>query len=211
MPALHADVLAMIRREGHRSSFYASFLKPLTLWTVQVNSGALARGETTIPFDGGAGAHWSAVEPYQQVWIGTTQGSNNIEHRVRVRSITSGDSGVTGTIEVSPNVITWADDMWIAIIHNYSLMPMYSLLLPDETIVIDRDIGYTNENTYPPPVVVVDFSHRAGFIRNGECVFWVDASDSYAIAESQSIASYAMSVYHSAGTTVTFNNSTGIG
>ena len=214
MPALHADELAMLRGEGHHSSFFTSFLKPLTLWEMQVNSGALSPGETTIPFDNGTGSHFAAVETPQQVWIGTLQGDNDIEHRMRVRSITSGDGGVTGTIEVSPNVVAWADDLWIKIVHNYQLTPMYSLLIgPPETaaIFIDRDVAYTDQNSQPPPVVVVDFSHRAGFIRNGEAAFWVDASNSYAIADGASISSYALTTYPTTGVTVTFNTSTGVG
>jgi len=214
MAVLHADELTMLRGEGHRSSFYASFLKPLTLWTMQVNSGSLSRGETTIPFNNGSGSHWSAVGYPQQVWIGTSQGSNDVEHRLRVRTISSGDSGVTGTLELSPNVIVWTDDMWIAVIHNYPLLPAYSLLSgPPESAVIyaDRDVSYTDENSTPYPVVVVDFSHRAGFIRNGEACFWVDASNSYVTAQGASITSYSLSVYPTSGVTVTFNTSTGIG
>lgn len=214
MSVLHADELTMLRGEGHRSSFYASFLKPLTLWEMQVNSGALTRGETTIPFNNGTGSHFAAVETPQEVWIGTTQGSNSIEHRMRVRSITSGDGGVTGTIEVSPNVVIWADDLWIRIAHNYPLSPMYTLLVgppSSASIFIDRDVAYTDQNSQPPPVVVVEFSHRAGFIRNGEATFWVDASNSYAIANGATISSYALTTYPTAGVSITFNTSTGIG
>jgi hypothetical protein len=133
---------------------------------------------------------------------------------MRVRENSSGDGGVTGTLEVSPNVITWADDMWIAIIHDYPLVPMYSALVgtpPNAVIKVDRDFDYTDENTKPHPVVVVDFSHRAGFIRNGEASFWVDVSNSYTMAEGATITSFGLSVYPTAGTTVTFNTSTGIG
>lgn len=210
MPVIDTNDLTLVRREGHNSSIYGSMLKPTTLWSVRVN-GAHDRGETDITFDGGTGADFSAVQAWQTVWVGTSAGDKQLGIN-RVRAITSGDSGVTGTLEIGPNWFPWSDNMYITIFHDYRLQPMYPYINPGtEVFYKDGNIAYAAQNKDLTPVVVVDFSSRAKFIRDGEAVFWVNASPSYAMKPGESISTYALSVYPTTGVTVTFNTSTGVG
>lgn len=211
MPEIDANDLTLARNEGHSSALYGSFLQPVELWYARVNSASLDRGETTIPFDGGTGLDFSAVQKWQTVWIGTGYNEKDLGI-TRVRSISSGDSGVTGTLEVGPNWFPWVDDLYITIWHDYRLQPMYPYIDPGtEVFYKDGDIGWSDQNIDLSPVVVVDFSSRARFIKNGEAVFWVDASRSYAMKPGESINSYALSVYPTTGVTTTFSTSTGKG
>ena len=214
MPVIPSGDLELLRAEGHTSVVYASFLKPDTLWWGQVNSGALDRGDTAIPWDNGGsggGGDWPAVEAYQTIWVGTTPGGNEIG-RVRLQAFSTGDAGVTGGLTVAPNVIPWADDLYLTWKHNYEFWPMYPYIDPiTEVFYKDGNIAYTDENVDSKPVVVVDWSQRAGFIKNGELTFFFDASGSYATADGAAITTYAMTIYPTTGATVTINAGTGIG
>lgn len=91
-----------------------------------------SRGERTFTFDGGAMAGtfvWADLNSFAaglEVWFGSSAGGQERGRR-RLRSITSTDNGVTGTI-----VVDWYDDMscsdddYITIIHNYPAWPKYS-------------------------------------------------------------------------------------
>ena len=210
MPVIVSDEQTLLRKEGHRSSFYASFLKPLTLWTARVNSLALTRSDRAIPFDTGAGLAYTEVEAYQVVWVGTAAGGNDLGE-LRIKSISSADAGVTGTVNVEPNNVIWVDDLYLTFKHNYPFKPMYPYIDGAEVFYKDRDITYSGQNLDPTPVGVWEFSHRADWIRDGEACFWVDGSDSYAVKSGATISSYALTVYPSAGVTVTINAGTGLG
>jgi hypothetical protein len=211
MPVIPAGDLTLLRSRSHRSTIYGSFLKPLTLHTSLVNSGALTRGATSIPFDGGGGSYYAQVEAYQTLWVGTAPGTNDVAE-VRIRSVASGDGGTTGTFTVAPNTIVWVNNQYLTVKHNYELWPMYPKIdLDTEVFYKDSDITYSNQNSQPDPAGDIDIWPRAQFIRNGEAVFWIDASNCYAVASGASVSSYALSVFPSTGVTTTFNTSTGIG
>lgn len=210
MPVIDTRDLDYFRQEGHRSAIYGSFLKPLTLWSMRV-VGTHSRGSLAIGFDGGAGLDFTAIEEYQTLFIGTSSGSDDVDI-LRIRSVSSGDSGVTGTITVDPNVVVWQDDMYLTVIHDYRLYPWYPYIDPDtEAFFKNGDIAYTDQNEDTDPVDIVEFSHRAGFIRNNaEHTFWFSAANSYATAPGATITGFTASVYP-AGGTLTFNTSTGVG
>ena len=209
MPTLNANELALLRQD-HKSRIYASFLQPLTLWAAQVNSGALSRADTAIPFNNGTGSHWAAIEAYQEVWVGTSAGTYDVA-KLRIKAITSGDAGVTGTLTVQPNNVIWADDMHLTFKHNYPFMAMYPFIDGSEVFYKDTTITYTDENEEPPPVVIANIWPRAQRYRSGVAHIYIEADSSYAIASGATIASYACSVYPSTGVALTFNTSTGVG
>jgi hypothetical protein len=210
MPQIHTNDLSLAREEGHSADFYGSFLQPTTLWAAQVN-GAHSRGETTITFDSGTGSAFSAVQAWQTIWVGTSAGDKDVGI-TRVRSISSGDGGVTGTLEVAPNWFPWVNNMYITMLHDYRLQPMYPYINPStEVFYKDGDVAWSDQNIDLAPVVIAEFDARSKFIRNGEAVFWIDASNSYAMKPGETISTYALSVYPATGVTVTFNTSTGIG
>lgn len=209
MPAIHANDLTLLRRQGHISRTYGSFLKPLTLWSMRV-SGSPARGDISISFGSGSGLDFSAIEAGQTLWVGTSAGDND-QGIIRIRSIASSDSGVTGTIGIAPNSLLLANNYFLTVLHNYELWPMYPFIDSSEVFKKDGDVVFANQTRDTEPVAILDFSHRAGFIRDGEAVFWVDASRSYTTKPSTTISTYALSTYPTTGVTVTFNTSTGIG
>lgn len=210
MPVISSSDLNLLRTAVHRNRIFASVLRPATLWAARVNNGAITREATTIAFDGGSGTSFGTIEALQEVWVGTTAGGNEIG-RARIRSITSGDGGVTGTLVVAANALVWADNAYLTFKHDYPLKPRFPYIDPDtELFYKDRDIAYTDENEEPPPVVVAG-PHRAGFVVGSDIVFYVDASASYAVADGTTISSYALSVAPSSGVTVSFSSTTGVG
>lgn len=209
MTVISANDLALLRKDRHVSKFYLSFLRPHTLWEARVNSGALEDGDTLIPFDGGFGTQWTAVEPYQTLWVGSTQGAHDIGV-IRIRSIVSGDGGATGTLTVAAQHFPWVDNLYLTFIHNYQLWAVYPYIDPDtEEFYKDRDVPWTTSDR--PPVPILSLSSKAGFIRNGSFTFFVNASNSYAIQSGTTIVDYTLSVYPTFGVTVDFNTSTGLG
>jgi hypothetical protein len=151
------------------------------------------------------------VEGLQEVWIGSTDGANDVG-RLRIKSISSGDGGVTGTLTVAGHSHPLQDDQYLTFLHDYPLKPKYSYIDPATEIwYMDDDVTYSDQHTKPPPVVVAG-PHRAGFLISGTATFNVDASASYTIAPGATKSSYALSVASTAGTpTVNFNTSTGLG
>lgn len=211
MPTISAGDLTLLRAEKHKSRYYMSFLVPRDLWTARVNDGSITREETSITFDGGSGSYFSLVEALQEVWVGTSAGDDDIG-RVRIRSISSGDGGVTGTLTVARNPLLWADDLYLTFKHDYPVRPMYSLLVAGGTFYKDGNIAYTDENEDPLPILIAG-DHRAKFIDDslGYAQFNIDLSDSYAVKNGASISSYTAAAYPSAGATVSFNGGTGVG
>jgi len=206
-----------IRSGFTRHTFYLSVAKFRTLWTAKVTSSA-ARGITSISFDTGSGLDFSAIEAGQVVWVSANSGKKDLGV-LRIRSITSGDGGVTGTVDVAWHGYAFGPGAFLTFVHDYPIAAKYpwlgqtGLMGTDEVFYKDVFDTYVNQTEADEIRPVVDYiiSHRAGFIRNGEQTFWVDLTPSYAMAPGASISSYALSVYPTTGVTVTFNTSTGKG
>ena len=206
-----------IRSGFTRHTFYLSVAKMRTLWTATVTSSA-ARGITDIDFDSGSGLDFTAIEEGQVVWVSTNSGYKDLGV-LRIRSITSGDGGVTGTVSVAWHGYAFGPGAYLTFVHDYPIAAKYpwlgqtGLMGTDEVFykdVFDTYVDQTHADEIKP---VVDFnlSHRAGFIIDGDQTFWVDMSPSYAMAPGASITSYALSAYPTTGVTITFNTSSGKG
>ncbi len=206
MPQLTAPQIAKLQAENHQITPYLSFLKPRTLWTARVNNVPAAQGDISIPFDGGSGSAFAAVEAFQEVWVGTSAGDNDLGY-ARIRGITSGDGGVTGTLSVAKSPTLWQDDAYLTFRHDYPLRPLRPRIATDETFYKDYDVAFN----WPPTPVCVAGPHRAQFLTGASLVFAVNLSSSYAIASGATISSYAASVYPTTGVTVSVNSGTGIG
>jgi hypothetical protein len=209
MTVISANDLAFLRADHHLSAFYLSFLKPLTLWSARVNDAEIEDAETEIVFDGGTGSHFAAIEAPQTLWVGTSPGAHDIGI-IRIRAITSGDSGVTGTVTVAAQNFPWINDLYLTFIHNYQLWAVYPYIDPvTETFYKDRDIPWSSVDR--PPIPILSLSMKAGFVRNGSLTFFVNASNSYPIQAGTAVASYALSCYPTSGVTVDFDTGTGLG
>lgn len=201
----------LLRGQQHHSRHYASFLRPLTLWTARVNNGAIARGATTIAFDGGTGLDWNAVEGLQTLWVGSAAGLNDLG-KVRLRAKSSGDGGATGSLTVAANSLLWADNAYLTFKHNYELDARYPWIDPaTEIFYKDRDIAYAGQTEEPEPVCVADIYNQADMVREGELYYFFTLARSYPMAAGATITSYACSVYPPTGTAVTIDAGTGVG
>lgn len=215
---LAAGDYANLRARYQRSNFYLSILKPLTLWVANVNMSGAARGRYDITFDTGNGLDFAAVAVGQTVWVGSSIGRKDYGI-LRIRSISSPDGGITGTVSVAWHGYVIGDDAFLTFVHDYPFTAKYPWLGQDEilgtTEVFYKDVFDTySQNTESDeiePIVNVDWSARAGFIENGELVFWLDASNSYAMSVGASIDTYACSVYPTSGVTITFDTNGGTG
>lgn len=209
MTVISANDLALLRQEYHRSAVYLSMLEPLDLWTARVNDAGIEAGETAIVFDGGSGSHFAAIEAPQTLWVGSDAGANDVGI-IRIRSISSGDGGVTGTVTVAAQNFAWANDLYLTFKHNYELWAKYPWIDPaTEIFYKDRDTAYPGADR--PPVPLLSLSMKAGFIRNGSLTFFVNGSFSYPVQAGTAVSSYALSCYPTSGVTVDFNTTTGIG
>jgi hypothetical protein len=207
MPQLTAPQETKLRAEKHKLTPYLSILKHRVLWSALVNSDALAQGDVSIPFDGGSGLNFSWVEPVQEVWVGTSAGADDLG-RARIKGISSGDGGITGTLTVAKSPITWQNNAHLTFIHDYPVKPKRPRIATDETFYKDYDIAFD----WPPTPVCIAGPDRAEFLEGASLVFNVDLSLSYPVASGASIASsFAASVVPSAGVTVAVSAATGIG
>jgi hypothetical protein len=213
MPTVSSGDLTLLRSEKHKNELRLSFLVPPILWKARVNDGSIVKGETGIDFDQGTGSHFGKIEGLQEVWVGSTDGADDIG-RLRIKSISSGDGGVTGTVTVAGHSLPVGDNYYLTFLHDYPLKPRFSYIDPGtENWYMDDDVSYSDQHQEPPPVGIAG-PHRAAYLDevSGDVVFNVDSSDSYAIANGASISSYSLSVTSTAATaTVNFNTGTGLG
>ena len=210
MPVISAGDLTALRSEYQKTDVRISWLVPPILWQARISDGAIVKGTTSIAFDGGTGSFFSLVEGLQEVWVGSAAGANDTG-RLRIKSISSGDAGVTGTLTVAGHSLPLQDDQYLTFLHDYPLKPKYSYIDLSENYFMDDNVTFTDQHTKPPPVVIAG-SHRAGFLVSGTATFNVDASDSYTIASGATVSTYGLSVASTAGTpTVNFNTGTGLG
>lgn len=209
MPAISSNDLITLRREKHQVSYYLSTLRPITLWSAVVNDAGISQGDITVAFDGGSGLDFNAIQAPQIVWVGSSIGENDIGI-ARVRTVSSGDGGITGSLLVGGNSVRWQDNLHLTFIHDYWVNPLWPDIEPDGTFQKDDDILYVDQNEFPEPVVVCG-NHRAKFLSGASVTFNLDASDSYPIAQGATISSYGFSVYPTTGSTIIFNAGTGLG
>jgi hypothetical protein len=106
-------------------------------WSARIN-GALDRGATAVTFDGGSGANFAAIGAYQELWIGSAAGKYDVG-RIRIKSITSADSGVSGTVTVAANSIVTSDNNYLTFIGWYILKPIRPLIGEDGTFYKDTN------------------------------------------------------------------------
>jgi hypothetical protein len=199
-----AGDLTLLRGKNHRASIYASILKPITLWSAQIN-GSVGLGTTTIPYDNASGLDFTAVVPLQEVWVGTVAGADDIG-RLRIRSI------VAGNLTVARHGLRLADNQYLTFKHDYPLKPLYPLIGGDGTFYKDGDITYTDQNEWLKPTVIAG-GHRGGFIDEDLGYFEVisELPNSYTIMPGATISSYGASVYPTTGVTISINAGTGVG
>lgn len=208
---VETDVLTSLRRQFHRTKVFLSVMDAPVLWEARINDALIVLGETSIDFDGGSGSFYSYVEALQEVWVGSTAGDDDIG-RLRIKSITSGDGGITGTLTVSGHSLSLNDDQYLTFKHDYPLKPKWSYVDVSEIFYMDDDITYTDQNEDLLPVVIAG-PHMANKLFNGTVSFRLDASRSYAMTPGAVISSYSIQVRSTSGvvSTANFSTTTGAG
>ncbi len=204
--------VALLRAQEHEIKIWANALVPQTLWSARINDVSIGRNEIAIAFDSGSGANFSLISGGMSLWVGSTAGARDIaELRINGAPV-SGDGGVTGTANVHYHPWILANNQYLSFIFDYPVIQKFPYIDPDDNNAFkkDRNIAYTDENTKPTPVCICG-TDRAKWLTGGTAVFNVDASDSYAIADGATIASYALNVLPSAGSSTVFNTTTGEG
>lgn len=196
---IQAGDLALLRADGHKVTPYISFLEDVVLFSARVNNASIARAARTIAFDGGSGTY-TAVEAGMTVYIGSTAGASD-KGVERLKGITSGDGGTTGTITMGTNSVTWADNDYITVIHKFEVWSVQPYIDDNGTFYKDRDVAYSNQNTNLLPVCVAG-PHR-GVLANVALVTSSVANDSSA-NNYDSAASYGAAT-NVVGSPVVFN------
>jgi hypothetical protein len=208
---VESSVLNNLREQHHRTNLYLSIMNAPVLWEARINDPLIVMGETTIAFDNGSGSFFGYIEALQEVWVGTTAGADDIG-RLRIKSIASGDAGVTGTVVVSGHSFSINDDHYLTFKHDYPIKPKWSFVDSNEVFYMDDNITYTNQNVELPPVVIAG-PHQANHIFAGTLHIRVDASRSYPMSPGATISTYAIQVRSTTGTAdvTNFSTSTGAG
>lgn len=191
-----------------------SVLRPATLWSARINDPSITKGETDIIFAAGSGSSFSAVEEYQELWVGTSAGDDDIG-RLRIRSITSGDGGVTGTVVVARNALEFSNNLFLTFKHTYPLKPKYPLIQGPPltaTFYKDGDITYSGQNNNTNPVCIAG-ENRAGFIDATLGYFEITSQlpNSYVTKSGATIVSYNAVAFPTTGVTINVNAGTGVG
>lgn len=195
-----------LRKTKHSGTPNLSVFKPTTILAAQVN-GAHDRGARSIAYDNGTGT-FSLIRSYQSLWVGTAPGRNDIGI-IRIKSITG--TAASGTITVDENGIPYEDGYYLTIKHHYGAEPVPPRI-SNKIFYKFFSLAYSDQNSEPPPVCLEKGgAAQVGRLVAGSLVFDFDLTDSYAIADGATIASYGLTVAPAAGATVSFNTGTGIG
>lgn len=212
MPNIPVATLDALRKERPITHVYASVHRPLTLWTAQINDPAITKGTTDIVFSSGSGVDFSAIGEYQEVWIGT-EAEDHTYGKFRIRGISSGDGGVTGTLTIPRHSKFLQDGLWLTFKLDYPLTAKLSYFTHDGDIeqaylLKDGDIAYTDQNDKLGPVLIAG-GHRGGFIEDGVWTVSPPLAQSYPMTPGSTITNYSASVYPSTGAAITIDNVTG--
>lgn len=201
MPTLSPAQLALLRGGNQHVEVYASVLAPRVLWSAQVDDAGIDVEEREIQFDGGSGLNYTWIEAYQTLWVGTTAGANDVG-KVRIKSITSGDGGVTGTVTVAANSLHWEDDHYLTFMHNYEYWSIFPRIDDNEIFYKDYDITYVDQNEEINPICIAG-PHQVGFATSpGSLTYNIPIGQSYSIDPTATITNWVVTVTPSAGVTV---------
>lgn len=209
MSELSVGDTTLLESDLHKLRLFASPLTLRIVWKARVNDAAIENEEQTIAFDSGeagdAGTAFSWVEPHQTVWVSSTGYGNKNIGKLRIKSISSGDGGVTGTLVVGAHEVPIDNNDFLTFTHNYEIWSCFPRLGDDETFYKDWDVDggitYGDENE-DIPGVTIGGCHRAAFLVAGSVALRFPVGDSYAMAPGATISSVGASVLPSGGTSV---------
>jgi hypothetical protein len=158
---------------------------PTVVYRGTIN-GAHDRGDRVITVTNVSGNLADAIAG-NTVLFGTTSGGDDVARR-RFRS----RSGQDITIDENSNV--WASGQHVTILRDWEIWPIFPFIELESpyTFYKDRDKVYGEENFKPYPVPVMK-DDQAGYLVAGSCVFPLNGTGSYAVADGATISSYSWS------------------
>lgn len=192
---------ALLRSDNHKTEVFASFLNPRQLWQSLVLDPGIGLEEQTITWNGGAGANYAWIFPNQTVHVhrGTTYLG-----KVRVKTVSSGDAGITGTLVVGANSIPWAIGDTLTFLHIYELWAVFPKITTGDIFFKDWDldggINYTDENSAIRPVAIGG-PNQAAFLSSGTVTINIPVGQSYSLSGG-AITGTTVSAKPSVGVTV---------
>jgi hypothetical protein len=135
----------LIRTRPQRSKLFLSIFQPQVIMKCRLNNPSAAKGDRTIPYDGVSLGGYTAVEPNFTMWIGSTDGGQELG-KIRVRSASSSEFVVSENSDVD-----WQNDAYLTVFRFVELWPIFPRIVQtgseDVTFFKDYDIPYTNQNS----------------------------------------------------------------
>lgn len=180
MTLLSASQLEILRKSPQSTRLYLSIYEPQIVFKARINDGSIAKGEREITYDGVSLGSWTAIIPNATMWVGTTDGGQELG-KIRIKSATS------SVITVSENSnIAWQNDAYLTVFLYVELWPIFPRIIqnpsnPEETLWYkDYDIPYTNQNSVLGTYVNAG-PHRAANLdpASGQVSLYYSATGSY--------------------------------
>lgn len=144
---LSNESLEILRKSPQSTRLYLSIYEPQIVFKARINDGSIAKGEREITYDGVSLGSWTAIIPNATLWVGTTDGGQELG-KIRIKSATS------SVITVSENSnIAWQNDAYLTVFLYVELWPIFPRIIqnpsnPEETLWYkDYDVPYTNQNS----------------------------------------------------------------
>ena len=186
MPLWWADQDILQEDHPHVSRLYLSVLKPQIVYvgTITGSPDPFATGITVSDVSGNI----ANIIEGMTIFVGTTAGDDDVDDGRRRYRSRAGQ-----VLKVDENSIIWTDGMFITVIENWELWPVFPWITPDGPPFVfykDRDIAYTDQNENVDPVAIIRHNHAAKFLDGPTVSFNLIATDSYAVANGASISTY---------------------
>lgn len=184
-------------------------LAPQPVFKARVNNpGAFAWPIRDLEFDGVALGTYSDIWPNQTVWLGSTDGANDLGI-TRVRTLADSNTLPVGLSsrgnhygEIDP-----VDNAYITVLADWRIWPRIPRIDDDDTRYMDGALDWATYGEYAPPVAIGGAAVVATIDPDTEVITVdFDASDSYPTEPGATIAAYGWAVGD--GTIVTGTTST---
>lgn len=185
--AVTADELYLLRSSGQFSTIRAVFFPQIEVF----------RAEVAIPYNPVDGATTAvnyynvAAGDYTKVVDGMTMyvysSAGDYIGMVRAKFATPSQ-----IIFGRSSDIAWATGQIISVVDDFGLWPRLPYLPNEETILMDDDVAYTNQNVYMKPFPIMG-SDKVSPLTSGSIL--LNGLDSYTV-DGTSISSYSWSVYN---------------
>lgn len=202
--AITSPELATLRSEGQWATYRAAILAPTTVYTARVNQTFTTTDKIfEITYDTGSGTLANVLADMTML-VGSTAGAHDLGI-CRVKSIDASKVYIGETSHIS-----WADNLYLTIIRDWSLWARHVSIDEDGTPFMDGTITYSDQHAKFDPVPIMG-SHRVLKLTGSTVSTQWNFSSSY--VPGSTISSYATSAPSASATsglttstpTTTFN------